>query len=166
MRLLEIEQKYIVYVDLDGVLVDFHKAAHELLGQPLSGDNKKLFWKTIKNMREHDLIEFWANMDWTSQGQELWQHVSKYSPQILSSPGTSMRHLIEAAKTKWIETHLSPRPATVIYETSKEKYAHPAAILIDDRSKVINPWLAAGGIGILHVDGKLQNTIAQLTEYL
>ena len=73
---------------------------------------------------------------------------------------------IEQGKTKWIEKHLTPNPTKIIYEPNKEKYAHPSAIIIDDRSKVIDPWIAAGGIGILHVDGRLDNTIAQLDKYL
>jgi len=166
MRLLEIEQKYTLYVDMDGVLVDFNKAVLNLIGQPMGPDTKKLFWRSVKNMGGKELIEFWSNMDWTRQGRELWSYVSKYSPQILSSSGSSMRGQIEQGKTKWIEKHLTPNPTNIIYELNKEKYAHPSAIIIDDRSKVIDPWIAAGGIGILHVDGRLDNTIAQLDKYL
>ena len=44
----------------------------------------------------------------------------------------------------------------------KAAYAAPNHILIDDRSKSIQPWVAAGGIGILHTNAA--NTIRQLKE--
>lgn len=165
MRLLEIDQQYTLYVDMDGVLCDFEGGFEKLVGGPITSETKKQFWKTLKGMTEEEHVNYWANLDWTSQGKQLWSSVANFSPTILSSPGTSMRQIVEAGKRKWINKHLNPQPSSVIFETSKEKYADKSSILIDDREKVLNPWLAAGGIGILHKDGQLDNTIAQLNEY-
>ena len=44
----------------------------------------------------------------------------------------------------------------------KAQYASPNAILIDDRSKAIDPWVDMGGIGILHTN--TNNTIEQLKQ--
>lgn len=166
MRLLEIEQKYTVYVDMDGVLCDFEGGFEKLMGAPLTSETKKQFWKTLKKLSEEKHIEYWANLDWTNQGKQLWQAVSKYSPIILSSPGTSMRQPIEAGKSRWLKKHLNPQPSGVIFETEKEKYADKTKILIDDRDKVLNPWMAAGGIGIKFIDGQLDNVLAQLNSYM
>lgn len=169
MLLLEeiFNPKYKLYVDMDGVLVDFSKAATELVGGPLSNkENKKRFWKTIKQMDEAEVLDFWSNLEWTSDGQELWRFLSPYNPRILSSPGSSLRSLIEKAKTKWIQKNLRPKPAQVIYETDKWKYADPNSILIDDMSKQINPWVEHGGIGIQHVAGQASQTIQQLKKIL
>ena len=46
----------------------------------------------------------------------------------------------------------------------KAAFATPTTILIDDRSKSIDPWVAAGGIGILHKD--VDSTIARLLEII
>lgn len=166
MRLLEIENEYTLYVDMDGVLCDFDGGVKELLGEPINQNNKKLFWKKLKQMSESELVSHWANLDWTTQGKQLWNHVTKFNPIILSSPGTSMRSLIERGKTEWIEKHLSPAPSDIIYETEKEKYATPTSIIIDDRDKVLDPWRAAGGIGIKYIDGQLSNTLSELSKYL
>jgi hypothetical protein len=42
----------------------------------------------------------------------------------------------------------------------KAEYAEPNAILIDDQPKSIDPFIAAGGIGILHTSAA--NTIKEL----
>ena len=44
----------------------------------------------------------------------------------------------------------------------KKDYANENSILIDDRSKNIDQWRAAGGIGILHTDAA--STIEKLKE--
>lgn len=164
MRLLEIEQQYTLYVDMDGVLTDFMKGTADLLGAPLNNENKKEFWKSQKTMPSDELVQWWADLDWMPNGQQLWNYVSKYNPIVLSSPGSVQRQYVEEGKAKWIATHLSPAPKKFIFEREKEKYATSTSVIIDDRSKVIDPWVAAGGIGILHKDGQLQNTIAQLRE--
>ena len=46
----------------------------------------------------------------------------------------------------------------------KAAFATPTTILIDDRAKSIDPWVAAGGIGILHKD--VDSTIARLLEII
>ena len=156
-----------VYVDMDGVLVDFAKGAYELVGGPLSiRENKKAFWKKIKQMPVDEMIEFWAGLDWTSDGQALWNALQKYNPIILSSPGHSMRKEIEQAKSMWIQRHLAPRPTKVIYEVNKYVHASPGAILIDDMSKNIDPWNEHGGIGILHTAGHAEQTVSMVRRIL
>jgi len=34
--------------------------------------------------------------------------------------------------------------------SEKAAFATPNTILVDDRNKVLNPFIAAGGIGVLH----------------
>lgn len=46
----------------------------------------------------------------------------------------------------------------------KAAFATPTTILIDDRAKSIDPWVAAGGIGILHK--RVDTTIARLLEII
>lgn len=166
MRLMEIKNNYTLYVDMDGVIVDFEKTALDLIGEPINQKNKSLFWKTVRSMEPDKVVEYWASMDWTPDGKYIWNFVSKYSPIILSSPGNTLRELVEEGKTVWINKNLKPKPNGIIYETEKEKYANNYSIIIDDRSKVIDPWRSAGGIGIQHVTGKARDTIEQLKQIL
>lgn len=162
MRLLEIENKFTIYVDMDGVLVDFEKAAHSLLGEPITQANKKIYWKKLKSLEDKVALDFWVSMDWMPNGKRLWSFLQPYNPIILSSPGHTMRDLIERGKELWIAKNMNPKPGRVIFETEKEKYANKHSIIIDDRSKVIDPWRAHGGIAIHYSDSKYNEAIEEI----
>lgn len=167
MFLVELlENDFNLYVDMDGVIVDFQAGVHQLIGQPMTKETKKVFWKTIKKMPVNEVADFWSNLPWTSDGQAFWRAISKYNPKILSSPGTSLRSTIEEAKDAWIQKHLFPRPTQVIFETDKWKYASLSSVLIDDMAKQIDPWVANGGIGILHRPGYAEQSISTLRRIL
>jgi hypothetical protein len=94
----------------------------------------------------------------------LWDHIKKYGPIILSATGHV--HTAPTEKREWVKRHLGiTAAATAILVSSaadKARYATPGSILIDDRAKAIDPWIAAGGIGILHTSA--EDTIAKLKE--
>ena len=82
------------------------------------------------------------------------------SVKILTACGYTPKDAKEQ-KTAWFAEHY-PQIECIVVAKSPDKaaYAHPYAILIDDRSKSIDPWVAKGGIGILHTSA--EDTIAQL----
>ncbi|GAG55785.1 unnamed protein product, partial [marine sediment metagenome] len=66
-------------------------------------------------------------------------------------------------KHAWVKEKLGNIPTLVTRKSAeKAQYAEPNAILIDDRTKSIQPWTAAGGIGILHTSA--QDSINQLKQ--
>ncbi len=155
-------KKLKLYVDMDGVLVDFHKGAERLLGEPLTQENKKVFWKKLNKMNDSDFMNFWENLDWMPNGKKLWASVIKYDPIILSSPGFSKASDIKKAKEKWVNKHLIPSPTEVIFEVNKDIYADNNSILIDDLSKNIDPWRSKGGIGLLYTPSSLDTILKEL----
>ncbi len=164
MQLIEIQQTYKLYVDLDGVLVDFDKGM-EQIGFPrhvVETDRKAKakFWQTVGAMAAKGQ-PFWGAMDPMADAMQLWNYVKKYSPEILSATGHVGNAVAE--KHEWVKHHLGNVP-THLVKNSKDKaqFATATSILIDDRTKSIEPWLAAGGIGILHVTAA--KTIEQLKE--
>ena len=58
--------------------------------------------------------------------------------------------------------HLPPSKLILAFAHQKKDYANENSILIDDRSKNIDQWRAAGGIGILHINAA--STIEKLKE--
>lgn len=170
------------YVDLDGVLVDFEKGVSEFMADDSWGDdfiiqgyvmgNAKQsgkFWKKVAHVNAlspKNAIGLWSNLDWMTDGKMLWNFIKSHRPIILSSPGTSSRPIIEAGKTIWIERNLKPKPP-YIFEPKKFKYAQGKPgiqnILIDDSKHKLDPWIDAGGIGILHTDAA--STISALKEW-
>jgi hypothetical protein len=94
-------------------------------------------------------------MDPMPDAAVLWGYVEKYKPTILSAVGTATK-TASTEKREWVAVHMGEQYAksAILVTSSKDKaqYATPDCILIDDRRKSIDPWIEAGGIGILHTD--------------
>lgn len=141
---------YKLYVDMDGVIVDWEKGFDELSpGKTMSDWEKEgkdaEAWKLIHGVG----MAWWAFLDWTTDGKKLWEYLKQYNPSILSSPGTQNIHVVKKGKEAWIKRELGNNIDYII-DRNKEYYADNKSILIDDMEKNIERWEKAGGIGILH----------------
>jgi len=174
-----LDKKFRVFCDMDGVLTDFDAGFKKLNSEGLGpkeyeqehGKNK--IWPLISDQGSL----FWSNLEWMSDGKELWNHLQQYDPTILSSPSRDYTSI--TGKMTWINSNLGitqRKPTTrykdwdkdtrIILSTHKHLYVIPdtECILIDDTSSKIEKWEAAGGIGILHTSA--QDTINQLSTIL
>lgn len=158
--LKEITSKYKIYCDLDGVLVDFRRGYKNLTGKeppPLDAKvDKQEFWKAIDNAG----ASFWADLPWTRDGIALWTYIEPYFPEILSSPSNSNSSV--EGKQMWMAKNLPHVKLNLEQSESKQVYARPDTILIDDRPDICKRWQDAGGIAIQHTN--TANTIRQLKE--
>ena len=109
-----------------------------------------------------DNEDWWAKLPWQPGGKELWSYIRQFDPEILTAPmdkGGKVGSL--PGKLRWVEKNLKINPDRVTFEHEKWKYAvsddEKQNILIDDFPSKIDPWDAAGGIGILHINA--DNTI-------
>ena len=154
-----------IYVDMDRVLVDFDVGASKFLGKDtrkhkdlnlptaITGDD----WIKIATYRD-----FWADLPFMPDGQELWDYIKSDSPTVLSAyPSRYESDVVQAitGKLDWIDRNLSPRPnAHVVHKSEKREYARDHSgkpnILIDDDEENIRQWEEMGGFGILHTDTK------------
>jgi 5'(3')-deoxyribonucleotidase len=164
-----------VYVDLDGVLVDFFSEWAKIHGVDhwkKIAPKMKSQGKTIEDAL--DLVrqtkDFWINLKPESGINELLGGIKKYagSYTVLSSP-LSNDPTSEPQKREWVKNNLAAfPPKKVIIFKNKAKYATQADgtpnILIDDFSEQINPWKAAGGIGIKHSNSGVKKSVAQLQQ--
>jgi hypothetical protein len=147
--------QYQVYCDMDGVLVDFNRGYKDLVGvEPSSIADKTLFWDPIAKKG----AAFWITLKWMSDGQKLWNYISKYDPKLLSAPSREKSSRI--GKIVWTKRELPGVKLILKPADQKQQFASPTAILIDDKISNINQWIAKGGIGILHISA--ENTIKQL----
>jgi len=150
--LQENKHTYMIYCDMDGVLVNFDKAVknlgHGSIGE-LEKSNPGLVWKLIAKAG----VKFWSDAEWMPDGRELWDSIKNYHPSILSAPIKAESSRI--GKKIWVEKNLGSN-VTLILAASKDKhkYATPESILIDDRLSNINDWKKAGGIAIHHINTK------------
>jgi len=147
---------YKIYCDMDGVLADFESGYEELTGIDLKGEFKKGddFWDPIKVAG----VGFWAGLKWMPGGQELWDYLKPFNPQLLSAPSREQSSRI--GKHVWVKHKIPGTKLILRYASQKQELATPESILIDDRQINIDQWEAAGGIGILHTS--TANTIQQL----
>lgn len=158
---------FTLFLDLDGVIVDFNKKLHEIGWDENQLKNNKeyydAFWKYLIKATEKG-FKFWSHMEPMPGADILWSHIKKYNPIILSSAG----HVKAAHEQKryWVHKFLGPHVQAIITDGSEEKskYATPSSILIDDREKSLGPWRAKGGIGILYTDP--QSAIKELEEII
>ena len=140
-----------VFLDMDGVLVDFFGAFAKLANVE--------HWKQMDSHRLHGVLEkivgsdFFAKLPKTNSCDSIIEMIIEYAGaySILSSPlrgdiANSTKH-----KRVWIMDNLYPLPVKTIIARDKSQYAllnGVQNILIDDREDNINKWKDAGGYGI------------------
>ena len=154
-----------LYLDMDGVLADFNKEYTKL--DPLKQDRTR-FRDAVMTYK------IFTHLDFMPDTQELLNHVSRLdgiNVEILTSMGThdpTQGNEAKMQKLSWLEKHNIPYKANFVRsKEEKAKYATQNSILIDDSAGCINPFIRAGGHGILHVSASetiplLDSTILQI----
>lgn len=155
-----------IYLDMDGVICNFHKRFVELYGEEALGfrdrKNFTVYWPDFIEKKQFE------DLDWFPGGQELLKFLKDKNVEIeiLSSSGGEKFHTqVEEQKKVWLKKQgIAYKPNIVPGRKHKAKYATPETILIDDTDDVIESFNAAGGIGILHKDAA--ETIQRLESLL
>ena len=170
---------YTLYVDLDGVLVDFDKGYEKLTGihtyhADRQGSNH--FWGLYRSgIQSSGGTEknYWESLEWTEDGKMLWDYVKEYNPHILTAPSVNPeipkpeRYNIShnesmQGKTEWVKRLDNMNKLYFKASSYKQQLSKVGRILIDDRKVTIDGWNEKGGIGILHTS--TEDTIKQLKE--
>lgn len=140
--------KYKVFLDMDGVLVDFPTDKVMAMSRE---EQAKNVWHNA---------QFWVDLPLRDGAIELYNFVKENfaSVSILSSPSRNSNTEVKKGKKLWIAKHIGK--INTILDTDKYKYAKENYILIDDHSKFLDPWIKAGGIGIKHRN--TEDTIKQI----
>lgn len=168
--------EYLLYLDLDGVLVDFQRGYTDL--------SRDIDWHGISQEEWENQVrkkygaasskpEWWAGLNWVRGGQEVWkaaEHLFSHVC-ILSSASTSdpvRFQIVEDGKRQWLKKNMPQIKDKDVFivegKAFKRNYASKNAILVDDVTATINDWNDAGGFGILHDAKRYKNTIETLVE--
>jgi len=153
---------YKIYCDMDGVLTDFESRFEHYSGMtPKEYENQHGvagFW----NLIDVEVgVKFWVGMDWMTRGQELWNFISSYKPDLLTSPSRDNNSRL--GKNMWVKNNLNPKPKVIFaYSKDKQRYANENSILIDDKKSNINEWIAKGGIAFRVKKGDITPAIEGL----
>jgi len=146
------------FLDQDGVLADFDggikrwynltftQAEHEVWEYDFKRHGFKRetdFWKGLTK-------NFWADLEWTADGKELYALVKQYDPVIMTSPPWSSPNAIDG-KAEWIKKNLKKvwRSRRMCFTSRKHLFAHSQALLIDDKESNVQEFREAGGHAIL-----------------
>jgi FMN phosphatase YigB (HAD superfamily) len=159
----------LIFVDLDGVLVDLATGLSEKAGKQLSQERTQefteTFYSTIAKMNRAQVAQFYSKLPQTKDCMKLWNAFKPYKPKILTSVSKTVGAIY--GKELWCWTNLGIVSDYVYcsYDSSeKQYYASPRSLLIDDYKRNIDQWQAAGGTAIHHVDA--DSTIQQFNAFL
>jgi 5'(3')-deoxyribonucleotidase len=152
MRLLEIlsEVKPIIYVDMDGVIVDTYNTVAKMMSVDLYNNITSEQWEDFYS--KLDAYSFFKDLPIFPTAGRLLQIIKEYAGgfSILSSP---LKYDISGStrgKKEWLMAH-NIQADSLIFESAKELYATSngvSNILIDDTPAQLKRWKSAGGIAI------------------
>ena len=154
-----------IYLDMDGVLADFEGTWEKLTGKKFSDySSSKEFWAIANHLQR-----MYRCLDFIHDAHILVEGVNSYRPKYEIEVLTAIPLLecfanAEQDKKDWIDKHFPHNWKFNIgpYAVDKQKFARSGDILIDDKKRNIDQWIAAGGIGILHVSAI--DTLEQLNK--
>lgn len=150
--------KPIVYLDMDGVIVDFFGGVENFFGvdhwkelrQP--GGGTEFRSDVMDKLKGSD---FFATLPKFPTADHLIQIIKDFAPEgytILSSPLRGDHENSAFHKKIWLKNNLSIKPNDVIITGRKQKYAvqkdGTPNILIDDKPSNLENWKAKGGYAI------------------
>lgn len=151
-----------IYLDMDGVIANFDKKYHSIFGVNCRDDINKSNWDTfIFDHKGFEVLELMPD------AEQLLNFLFKTNKNIciLSCAGKlKTYHDVVKQKTQWLSRNgLGLLPHLFTYtKADKSKYATSSSLLIDDSIQCIEPFIQAGGLGILHTN--TANTIKLFEE--
>ncbi len=136
-----------LFLDLDGVLADFDGGARALLGMSPAAYEERYgkgrFWKQLANAPD-----FYGTLPLMPDARELYDAVSHLDPIILT--GLPVGNWAAPQKRTWVERHFPGVEVITTQARFKSKYCTEGDVLVDDRDKYQDLWVAAGGVFVLH----------------
>ncbi|AHC15021.1 hypothetical protein L21SP2_1636 [Salinispira pacifica] len=140
-----------LFVDLDGVLVDFDRGVKEVTGKLPHELSPREMWPRLAKSGD-----FYNRLHWMPDGRQLWDELKHMNPVILT--GLPMGNWAEAQKRSWCARELGEDVEVITcMSREKAKKARERAgtripVLIDDRLRLKEAWEEMGGIFIHHTD--------------
>ena len=132
-----------LYIDADGVICGFDEKVMQIFGKPVSHFEKGHFWAKLSN---HDATveKFFRNLPKCDGADQLmkfatdnFNHVS-----ILTACGYTPKDAAQQKQEWFAEHYPGVKVICVPKSPDKAQYASWDSILIDDRSKSIDPWVS------------------------
>lgn len=144
-----------LYLDLDGVMVDFDKSKERFKFR-----SDKEMWTHIKS-----IPHWFLTLDPMPDFKLLWDYLQgKYDVTILTAVPKMLPEEAAADKRAWVMNYLGKDVKIITcFGAEKQEYAQTrytdvdwpdSNILVDDTGRNIGQWINKGGIGVLHRDAQ------------
>jgi len=148
------------------------KKVKDLMPEFIEGENEKSkkldgkMWKTITKYQSKGGT-FWYDCPPMVDAFILWDFITSNfkNVEILTACGED-RFNAGPQKLKWVAKYFGSDIKVNLVRRSVDKanFATPNSILIDDKPKALNPFIEAGGMGVLHTSAA--DSIEQIKKIL
>lgn len=146
-----------LFLDCDGVLADFDRAATALLGMPPREHQRRFgpgkFWARIGSAPD-----FYGTLPLMPDARLLFGSVAHLKPTILT--GCPRGGWAEAQKERWAARHFPGTPIITCMARDKRDHGRPGDVLVDDTLTHRHLWEEMGGVFVHHRDA--ETTLAEL----
>lgn len=136
-----------LFLDCDGVLADFDRAAEQVFGKSSHEAQAELgnqrFWRTLRRQEN-----FYGSLPLLPDARRLFEAVRHLHPIILT--GCPLGGWAESQKQGWAAEHFPGTRMITCMAREKRLYMEPGDVLVDDMVKFRELWEEAGGIFIHH----------------
>lgn len=150
-----------IFLDLDGVLVDFIQGAASLFGtdsdsllrkwppgvyemEEALGISRTKFFATLEAAGE----EFWVNLPPFPYARDFYDHCTNIAPTyILTAPTRDPKSL--SGKMRWLQNWFGQGFRDYVITDKKEMCARDTHVLIDDRVSNVDKFREHGGQAIM-----------------
>ncbi|WP_293376946.1 hypothetical protein [Phenylobacterium sp.] len=136
-----------IFLDCDGVLADFDKAAEAIFGMPTEDFERihgtREFWRLLARADD-----FFGRLDLLPDAMQLYDAVKAKAPIILT--GMPAGDWAEPQKRAWAVRYFPGVPLIATQAALKREHCHPGDVLVDDRDQHRGLWEEAGGLFIHH----------------
>lgn len=149
-----------VFVDMDGVLVDFESSFIEFFNRPRFGGQFVSITGHEWARLEKEWPTFWADLEYEDHALDLWRKVLPHHPVLLTAypdswPAAAVGKRIWAKRMLPKFGYHPGKSIIVCRREEKQQYAKQGDgtpnILIDDLDRNIAEWTSAGGVGIVYI---------------
>ena len=151
-----------LFLDMDGVLADFDRAAIPLMDgyNPEEFERKfgsKVFWERVNSNPN-----FFLELELMQDAMQLYDAVKHLRPIILTGMSRDMQGHINH-KLDWGLKHFGREQIVICCQASKKsQFCLPNDIIVDDRKIYKHLWEKKGGIWITHTSAS--NSLKKLEE--
>ena len=147
-----------LFLDADGVLADFDRAARDLLGSSpkefIAKHGRGAFWKGLAKAKN-----FYGSLPEMPDARLLFDAVEHLKPTILT--GLPIGAWAAPQKIEWAAEHFPGVPIITCMAADKHKHMHPGDVLVDDREKHRATYEDAGVVFIHHRNA--EDSVRQLS---